>query len=260
MRWVVTLSGSKQEVQRLLAESVEDLSADPTAAGQLLLELQHSDGDDTSRETRLAAKADLELRVRQINGFGRLRWGRNFERVAVKTVRSFDSAGTETQHAFVGTAYDHMLPRDFADMVERLGNPRPALPVRLDVIEALDGAAVTGLAGSNPLVGRVLHLVELMLAGDEQIDWVAGYSALEAIEHDLCARNVDGQARGWWTKRERENFRKTANSAEALGVLARHGKGGVAEPRMSYSNATWYVRRVAAHWLTYLLEAEVQAS
>ena len=58
----------------------------------------------------------------------------------------------------------------------------------------------------------------------KQIDWGAGYSALEAIEHDLSARGVDGHARGWWTNKERENFKKTANSAEALGVLARHAR------------------------------------
>jgi hypothetical protein len=152
-----------------------------------------------------------------------------------------------------------MLPRDFADIIERLGRPRPPLPVGLDVIEALDGGAVTALAASNPVVARVLHLVELMLEGDEEIDWGAGYSALEAIEHDLSARGVDGRARGWWTNKERENFKKTANSAEALGVLARHGKpGGVAAPYMSYSEASWYVRRVTGHWLTHLLEAEAQ--
>jgi hypothetical protein len=149
-----------------------------------------------------------------------------------------------------------MHPRDFADMVERIGNRRPALPVGLDVIEALEASAVTELAESNPLVGRVLHLVELMLESDEQIDWVAGYSALEAIEHDLHSRKIDGRARGWWTNRERENFRKTANSASALGARARHGKaGGVAEPHMTYSKASWYVRRVAAHWLTDLRQA-----
>ena len=77
-----------------------------------------------------------------------------------------------------------------------------------------------------------------MLEGDEQIDWGAGYSALEAIEHDLSAHGV-GHVRGWWTNKERENFKKTADSAEALGVLAWHGKpGGVSEPYMSYSEPT----------------------
>jgi hypothetical protein len=259
MRWVITLSGSKRDVQRLLAESLEDVSADPMEASQLLLELHDSEGDESSDQSRRAVKADIDLRVRHVNGFGKLRWGRNFEGVATKGVRSFDSSGREAQHVYVGTAHDHMLPRDFADMIERLGHPRPPLPVGLDVIEALDGRAVTVLAESNPIVARVLHLVELMLEGDEQIDWSAGYSALEAIEHDLSARGVDGHARRWWTNKERENFKKTANSAEVLGVLARHGKpGGVAEPHMSYSKASWYVRRVTAHWLTHLLEAEAQ--
>jgi hypothetical protein len=153
MRWVVALTGSKQDTERLLAGSLEDQSADPTEAGQLLLELHDSEGDETSREARRAVKADIDVRVRHINGFGKLRWGRNFEGVAIKTVRSFASTGQETQHVFAGTAHDHMLPREFADMVERLGFPRPPLPVGLDVIEALGGAAVTALAASNPVVG-----------------------------------------------------------------------------------------------------------
>lgn len=92
-----------------------------------------------------------------------------------------------------------------------------------------------------------------MLEGDTEIDWGAAYSALEAVEHDLQRRCVDGRALGWWTRSERENFKATANSAEALGVAARHGTGGVSEPRMSFTEAAWYIRRVTAHWLTYLL-------
>jgi hypothetical protein len=245
----------------VLGEAVPDLSRDATDRGDLFLELHGSGQDETSDEARHAVKADSDLRVRHINGFGRLRWGRNFEGITIKAVRSMDSTGKETQHIFPRTAHGHMLPRDFADMVERLGSPRPPLPVGLDVIEALDGSAVTALAESIPMVGRVLHLVELMLEGDEQIDWGAGYSALETIEHDLSARQIDGVACGWWTKTERRNFRKTANSAEALGVLARHGKpGGVAEPQMTDSEASWYVRRVTAYWLARLLGAVVQGS
>jgi hypothetical protein len=246
MRWIVTLSGSAKDVDRVLGEAVPDLSRDATDRGDLFLELHGSGQDETSDEARHAVKADSDLRVRHINGFGRLRWGRNFEGITIKAVRSMDSTGKETQHIFPRTAHGHMLPRDFADMVERLGSPRPPLPVGLDVIEALDGSAVTALAESIPMVGRVLHLVELMLEGDE---------------HDLSARQIDGVACGWWTKTERRNFRKTANSAEALGVLARHGKpGGVAEPQMTDSEASWYVRRVTAYWLARLLGAVVQGS
>jgi hypothetical protein len=37
VRWVVTLSGSQRDAERLLAESLEDLSADRTDAGHLVL-------------------------------------------------------------------------------------------------------------------------------------------------------------------------------------------------------------------------------
>ena len=147
-----------------------------------------------------------------------------------------------------------MLPDDFADMIERLGHPRPAPPARIDLLRALDLAAVTDLTETNPDAGRVLHLVYLMLEGDQEIDWVAGYAALEVIEQDLSTRDIDGQALGWWTRTERGNFRATANSAEVLGFRARHGKrSGLTEPRMTSKDASWFVRRVTALWLTYHL-------
>jgi hypothetical protein len=256
MRWVVTLSAARLDVERLVAASIEALVSHPNELGEVLLELEDGFGDESTDETRQAVRDDIDLRVRHVNGYGKLRWGRGFEGVEVRAVRSFDSTGAETQHVFVGTAYAHLQPREFADMVERLGHPRPSLPTGLETIEALDASAVTELAELNPVVGRVLHLVDHMLEGDAQIDWGAAYSALETVEHDLHARGVDGRALGWWTRREREQFRSTANSAEALGVAARHGRpGGVAEPRMSYSDASWYVRRVTSYWLRHLLEA-----
>jgi hypothetical protein len=205
MRWVITLSAARVDVERLLAASVEDLSAHPTEPTNVLLELLDPFGDESTHETRLAVKEDIDLRVRHLNGVGKLRWGRGFDGVEVKGIRSFDSSGAETQQLFVGTAYVHMQPRERADMMERNGLPRPPLPRGLEVIEALDAAAVTELAESNPVVGRVLHLVELMLEGDEQIDWGAAYSALEAVEHDLHSRGVDGSDLGWWTRHERRS-------------------------------------------------------
>ncbi len=109
------------------------------------------------------------------------------------------------------------------------------------------------LAEAHADVARVLHLLDLMLVGNEEIDWVAGYAALEIIEQDLRARGVDGHALGWWTKAERQRFKATANSPEALGYRARHGKrSGLAEARMTAKGASWFVRRATAHWLTYL--------
>ena len=216
MRWVITLSAAKVDAERLVAAAIEDLAPHPTDLGTMLLELEDAFGDESTDETRHAVREDIDLRLRHINGFGKLRWGRGFGGVEVKAVRSFDSTGAETQHVFVGTAYAHQQPREFADMIEKWGHPRPPLPAGLDVIEALDAGAVAKLAKAQPVVDRVLHLVELMLEGDQEIDWAAAYSALETIEHDLLDRGVDGHALGWWTRRERGDFKATATARRRL--------------------------------------------
>ncbi len=98
-----------------------------------------------------------------------------------------------------------MLPEDYADMVERLGHPRPPLPAGIEVVNALEFESVMALAETHPDVGRVLHLIDFMLVGDEEIDWVTGYAALEIVEEDLRARGLDGQALGWWTNADAQD-------------------------------------------------------
>lgn len=94
-----------------------------------------------------------------------------------------------------------------------------------------------------------------MLEGDDEIDWVAAYSALEVIEHDLRDRGLDGQALGWWTKKERNDFTATANSVEAIGFRARHGRPfGLIEARTTSKDASWLIRRAAAIWVMHLLD------
>jgi hypothetical protein len=179
--------------------------------------------------------------------------------VTVKTVRYFDSAGRPGgQVVFVRTAYDHMLPEDYADMVERLGFPRPELPVGVGDVNALDLARVTSLSDDDPEVARVLHLVELMLQGDEEIDWAAGYSALEIIDQYARRLGQSGQARGWWTRNEFERVTQMANSVEAVGIRSRHQGRRFLPPKKPFSTkeGSWFVRRVTARWLAWLLEAE----
>jgi hypothetical protein len=254
MRWILTLSANRQDVERLGAESLPGLSATPDDPCQLVLEFDDPEGDVADKEAPHAAKTVIDAFVQRINGSGKLRWGRAFRGVAFSAVKSVDSGGRVTQHVFAEPAVDHMLPEDYADMVARLGYPRPALPVGIEVVNSLDMAAVNQLAETNPDVGRVLHLVDLMLDGDDEIDWVAGYSALEAIKHDLGTRQLDGKKLGWWTDAELRDFRATANSVEVLGPRARHGRPfGLSEPRMTTKDASFFVRRVAANWVTYLL-------
>jgi hypothetical protein len=256
VRWLVTLSASKRDVERLAAVSLAGRSADPSDSRQLILELQDPEGDATGDDAPHAAKAVIDASVRHINGVGKLRWGRNFESVFVASVKSLDSDGHVTQRVFVEPGVEHMAPEDFAAMVERLGFPRPELPVGIEVVNAVDVAAVAALAESNPDVARVLHLIDLMLAGDHEIDWGAAYSAMEVIEQDLGSRGLSGPTLRWWTNGERERFKATANSVEALGVHARHGRRfGLAEARMNGTQGSWFVRRAAAHWMADLLSA-----
>jgi hypothetical protein len=259
VRWIVTLSGNPPDVERLAA-GFADLSAAEGSPRELRLEFDNPEGETPQEDTANVARAVIEAQVRRINGFARLRWGRTFEGVEISNYMTVGPDGKIAQVVFVGTAYDHMLPEDFADMVEQLGHQRPELPAGLDAINALDGEAVANLAATNPSVALVLRLIDEMLVGDEEIDWGAAYSALEVIEHDLHDRGLDGQDLGWWTGTERDRFRATANSVEVLGSHARHGKPfGLTEARMTSKDASWLIRRVAALWVTWLPQNEAPA-
>jgi hypothetical protein len=262
VRWLVTLEGNRSDVERLLAESSDRLSA-TEAPGEVILEITDAEHDVASDESRQAGRMLIDAAVRHLNGFGKLRWGRTYEGVTVKTVRYFDSEGRPGgQVVFVGTAYDHMLPDDYADMVERLGFPRPDLPVGVEDVNALHLAKVTAFSDDDPEVARVLHLVELMLEGDEEIDWAAGYSALEVIDQHARRLGVSGQVLGWWTRNEFERFTQMANSVEAVGIRSRHQGRRFSPPKkpLSAKEGSWFVRRATARWLAWLFEAEARSN
>ena len=129
------------------------------------------------------------------------------------------------------------------------------MPVGLDAIKRLDGQAVAALAQTNADVARVLRFIDEMLAGDDEIDWGAAYSALEVIKQDLHGQGLTGRGLGWWTGGERDRFRATANSVEVLGDRARHGwRRDPPKRSMTSKDARWLVRRAGALWMSWLLE------
>jgi hypothetical protein len=105
------------------------------------------------------------------------------------------------------------------------------------------------LADGDAIVARVLRLVDLMLVGDQDIDWSAAYAALETIETDA------GDARGdWYSTAQRRRFTRTANSIEAVGDRSRHGRQYDAPPvPMSPSDASWFIRGITARWIAWRL-------
>lgn len=223
------------------------------------LALEAADYDVPTDEARQAGKLAIDAAVRHLIGFGKLQWGRTFDGVEVKDVQCIDSSGRSRHVVFLEPAYDHMLPEDYADMVERLGHPRPELPDGVHDVNALDLGTITALADNNPDIARVLHLVALMLDGEDDIDWAAGYSVLEVIEQDAHRRGLSGQALGWWTDNDLRRFKQMANSVEAVGIRSRHQGHLYDSPkqRLTPKEAGWFVRRVAARWLARLAETEV---
>jgi hypothetical protein len=249
--WLITLSAQRADVERLLAEAIDGLSGDTDDPRRMRLTLRIPEDETDSPESGDSARSKIQSQLDLLNSLGKLRWGRTFEGAEIAEVRSFNEEGRATQHVFVGTAFDHMLPEDYADMVERLGHPRPPTPNGIEIINAIELANLMTVAESFPDAVRAVRLVELMLQGDEEINWAAGYAAVEIVVHDLDSRGVNGRDAGWWTKKELGDFKATANSPEVLGLGARHGKPtGLTEARMTTKEASWFVRRIVAQWFS----------
>ena len=251
MDWFITLSGALEDVAALLSQQIEQLAEVPADPDKLLLTLSYPEGGESGED--YFARVDIGTFVDRLNGMGSLRWGRSFEGVSISGVKSVDASGECRRVIFAESATAHLHPRDFADTVERFGFERPDLPDGVEIVESLDFAVLMKCAEEKPEAVRALHLIDLMLHANDQIDWAAGYAAVETVEHDLRSRALDGRDLGWWTKSEMNDFKATANSVEVLGVFARHGKPfGLTELRMTPQKANWFVRRIVVQWLTSL--------
>lgn len=248
VRWIVTIEASSRDIERLVTAYPDVASGDASSQAVLTFEDGHKEPTD---ETREEIRREIETALRHMNGSGKLRWGRSFAGVRIKGgIKYVDAAGQSGQVVFVGAAHAHLTSEEFGDVMERMGHPRPDPPFGSTEIEALDVAQVTELADRDPIVARVLRLVDLMLVGDEDIDWSAAYAALETIELD-----AKDDWRGWYSVRQRNRFRQTANSIEAVGIRSRHGRPFDAPKRpMSPVETSWFIRGSAARWLAWRLE------
>lgn len=253
MRWIVNLTGSREDIERLLAEPLEGLSAtdDPRLVRLEVVDPRHPNNSD---EARSEGRAMLDAAVRRLNGFGRLRWGRSFGCLDAGETSYVDSDGRHGQVVFVDTGYAYLEPEEFSDLVERLGFERPSLPNGLSAIRALNAKGVLELTETHPEIARVLRLIDLMLVADGQTDWAAGYAALEVIEQSARDHGVDGESLGWWEPTARQRFRQMANSFEAVGMQSRHPGLRHRAPKklMSSNDGAWFVRAVAARWIDWL--------
>ena len=130
--------------------------------------------------------------------------------------------------------------------------PEPTvLSGRADGTEAINRPADPAKAwlaaaesSSSDNMARALRLSEGRDHG-----WVELYRLLEIVE-DSVGRNGITDA-GWTTKRQLARFRHTANSLEAAGDAARHGRERTQPPRlpMSLNDARKLIRQVLRQWL-----------
>ena len=111
---------------------------------------------------------------------------------------------------------------------------RPADPVK----------AWLAVAESSEDVARALRLSE----GREH-DWVELYRLLEIVEASVTRKGITDA--GWATMSQLKRFCHTANSLEAAGDAARHGREQKPPPQrpMTLNDARELIRRVVRQWL-----------
>lgn len=249
MKWLVTLqAASENDVQRILAEKIQDLSAIPDEPRQLLwtVDLPSAETD----EGDAIARAEIRAFLSRLNGVARLRWGRAFQGIKLQSTQVVEASGAIGARVFVDAVTGFLPYEDFVLLTEGMGFDRPPKPKGLEQIEGVDLDAALETAERNPAAAHAMQLVDLMQRDTDQFNWSAAYAALEIVQHDLKGHGVKGHHLGWWTKGEQKNFTATANSPEVLGVAARHGKpSGLSEARMSANEASWFIRRAVALWL-----------
>lgn len=96
---------------------------------------------------------------------------------------------------------------------------------------------------------KTRELVSLLDKGD---NWVNLYRIYEFIQ-----ANIDGDKniveRGWWSSSEKDRFKQTANSRDAIGDDARHGQNRIPAPDdpMNYSEAKALIDSLGRSWLEH---------
>lgn len=96
---------------------------------------------------------------------------------------------------------------------------------------------------------RVADLVDILEQGDS---WVNLYRVYEFIQDNIDADdNIVDQ--GWWTQQEKNQFKRTANSRDAIGDDARHGNQRIPSPNepMSHGEAKQLIWTLIDRWLQH---------
>ena len=214
--WQVRLQGNKFELE-LLGEvfTSPDLRV-VHDAGEYFLTTDEFDllNDATGILDRAMQK------VRLANGAAKLQH-RDFQAVEVHIVTRLEDHGGRSQWV----------------------HPR-AIVLELDTL-GVTAAVAAKAASVHAAVGSALRFL-----GTGPDNWVSLYNVYDVIREDVGG-DAALKARGWSSRNEVRRFTQTANSLDAAGEGARHGKRAIRSPKhpMSLEEARTLIRLLLKRWI-----------
>jgi hypothetical protein len=231
--WCVEVVGDGADLS-MLAESLSDGPTSITRhAGGFILGCDSFSGLDSARDVAEHAKQVLAM----LSGSTRLLLGGRASMTAGAVYRVRDDGNRDT---FLITEPGRFELRGMpvTTVVSKSDGTRevhrPADPIR----------AWVELGTTDGVVAKALRLRD-----DDSRGWVELYRLYEVIESDVGRSAV--VANGWTSDRDIGRFKHTANSVEAAGDQARHGKEETDPPAkpLSLAEARALIDRLLLGWL-----------
>ena len=228
MEWVVTLSGGAHALEELSKEfDTPDLS------------IRRENGEFNLRSKgfgNLTSHEEVQESVTKIlpalNGATKLAALGPYTPITTGSISRINDDGT--RHAYITMTSSIVVSATCSVTVIHadgtIEEDRPAAPV----------VTWFELSKRDARVKWALRLIE-----NDFETWPGLYKIYEVIEEDIGYI----PRKGWCTETELKRFKRTANSPEALGVHARHGKMSSPPPDpVSLSSAKSLIRKLLDNW------------
>lgn len=233
MRWKVRIIGDEHELSELSRSLCDaNLSLIKNEHGQYDLTYTQFDDCNTDKEVIEVSKRVLSI----LNGAAKLALGGNLD-LTMSEVLEEHTDGTNTFYMHLS---DTFYIRD-SFTLSIIDSDRNVIEER----KPADQVPVWVMGGlKDETVGKIFRLFS------QKHDWVGLYRIFEVIENDTGGINEIANL-GWSSKGQLKSFKHTANSPNAVGDEARHGKEATEPPKnpMLLSEARALIETLVHHWL-----------
>lgn len=231
MRWKVRITGDESGLEELVKSFDDDPKVFEEEGNHYIWSSSFEDADDVDEIREISE--DL---VRVIRNFGK-RDSIKVGNLEASHVNEILEDGTTNTYVKAETAVATVSTTAAAVVTDEKGIVEEYLPADRTY-------EWTQLASEDQ---KLLELAKLLDNGDH---WVNLYRIYEFIQANIKDDdNIVDQ--GWWSESEKDIFKRTANSREAIGDDARHGQDRIPAPEepMSHSEAKRLVDTLIDHWL-----------